>query len=710
MKYKIVPTVCDGCHEQCGVLVHIKDGKVVRIEGDPSNPQNEGKLCPKGFASIEMLYHPNRHKYPLKRKGEKGEGKWERISWNEALQSIADKLKEIKEKYGPLSIAAGVGDRVRALDATLGFLYAIGSPNLFHADSHFCYFPGLLAERCTYGSYITSENGPDFRYSKCIVIWGANPPASHPMRAREIMIAKRKGAKLIVVDPRFTEIASKADLYLQIRPGTDAALALGMLNVIIDEGLYDKEFVDKWCIGFDKLKKRVEEYPPKRVSEITWLSEDEIIQAARMWATNRPSTHYTRIGVQMSVNVVQAIRAISIMIAICGNLDIKGGHILSNKPKGFKSLLEIITKELRLPPELEDKRIGAKEFPLMCSSHSLATNLCHPPSVIHAILTGEPYPVKALWALNDILLALEDSEETKKALLSLEFFVGSDFFMTPTLELCDVILPPCSYLERDEVEDLFYLNFVGARQKVIEPMYETRDDRWMDFEIIKRMGLELPTEWKTIEELNDYRVKGMGITFEELKKKRYVMEPIRYKKYEETGFNTPSGKVELYSSILEKFGYDPLPSYTENPETPVSAPELAKEYPLILITGHRHIAYFHSANRQIPWLRELCPYPYLEIHPETAEKLGIKDGDWVWIETPRSKDKRVKQVAKLTEAVHPRVVAAPSHWWYPERKEPDHGCWESNINVVTSNDPPYDPISGSTPLRCGLCKVYKVEE
>ena len=187
-----------------------------------------------------------------------------------------------------------------------------------------------------------------------------------------------------------------------------------------------------------------------------------------------------------------------------------------------------------------------------------------------------------------------------------------------------------------------------------------------------------------------------------------MIDPIRYKKYEERGFNTPSGKVEIYSSVLERLGYDPLPFYQESPETPVSAPELAKDYPLILITGGRHVVYFHGANKQVPWLREIVPDPILQIHPDTAADLGIKDGDTAWIEAPKGRG-RVKMKAKLTEALHPKVVHAPSHWWYPERKDPDHGCWDSNINAILSNDPPYDPICGATPLRGTLCKVYKMK-
>jgi len=314
-----------------------------------------------------------------------------------------------------------------------------------------------------------------------------------------------------------------------------------------------------------------------------------------------------------------------------------------------------------------------------------------------------------------------------EALKKLEFLVGSDFFMNSTMEMCDIIMPPHTYLEKEGIEDLMYNNVIAARERVIEPVYDTMDEREIDLEITKRMGLELPKQWKTTAEYYDYILSEIGITFDELKKRHFIVQPTHYKKYEEEvidtsakpvlfgktrggGFNTPSGKVELLSSISKEAGEDPLPYYKENQETPFSTPEIAKDYPLVLTTGHRHVAYFHSSNRQVPWCRELEPYPRLQIHPQTAAQLNIKDGDWVWIEAPKGRG-RVKMKAEVTEAVEPRVVAAPSHWWYPENKEdPLHGWSESNINVIITNDPPYETVTGCVTLRGILCKVYKVEE
>jgi len=708
---KIVRTCCCGCHCECGMLAHVKDGKIIKIEGDPNNPINEGSLCAKGLSILQLLYHPDRVLYPLKRAGERGEGKWQRISWDEALNTVATKFREIIEKYGPESITWSWGDSAyhNTWVSKQAWLTAMNAPNHLHSDAHYCFYPVAIANRLTFGTFATSEGTPDYANSKCIMIWGGNPIMSHPSEGRRIMIGKKNGAKIIVVDPKFTEIAANADIFLQIRPGADDALALSMLNVIINDGLYDNEFVDKWCVGFDQLKERVQEYTPQWASEITWITEQEIIQAARLFATHKSTATHTRMGVCTSINSVQTVRAISIMAAICGNLDVKGGNLFKRLPKKFKTRHEIADIELALPPEIDNKRIGAKEFPLLCGPESLVGNYCHPPTTIHTMLTGKPYPIKALWAVNDLVVALEGARETKEAIMNLEFVVGSDFSMTATMELCDIILPPCTFLERDDiVESICIPNVIMARQKVIDPLGETRNEKDIDLEIIKRMGLEIPAPWQSSAEYNDYCLKGMGINFEEFKEIGYIAEPIQYKKYEENGFKTPSGKVELYSSICEQFGYDPLPSYKENPETPISDPETADEYPLILITGNRRVVYFHSLGRQVPWLREIVPYPTLEIHPNTAKRLGIKENDWVWIEAPKGRG-RVKIRAELTEAFHPLVVHAPSHWWFPEVKSPDHGCWETNINVITSNDPPYDPIAGSTPLRGSLCKVYKVE-
>src|SRR3989304_1173564 len=285
---RIVHSVCQTCHCECGGLVHVKDGRVIKIEGDPDHPQNEGHLCPKGTAFVQLLYHPDRLKYPMKRAGAKGEGKWQRISWDEALDTIAAEFKRVKEKYGPMAVAWNWGEGERGnIICNLALLAALGSPNSIHTDGHYCLQPQIIAERLTYGTSITWEWGPDYKNSKCILLWGANPVACHPARAKDIMRGiDDNGAQLIVVDPRFIDMAAKADVWLQVRPATDDALALGMINYIIENKLYDADFVENWCHGFAELKARAREYPLNRVAEITWVPEEEIRRAAHTKPTS----------------------------------------------------------------------------------------------------------------------------------------------------------------------------------------------------------------------------------------------------------------------------------------------------------------------------------------------------------------------------------------------------------------------------------------
>ena len=707
---RIVRTVCDRCHCECGVLAYVAEGRVVKIEGDPDHPINEGRMCVKGLAAIQMVYHPDRLLHPMKRAGARGEGRWQRVSWDEALQTVADRFLATRDRYGPESVTWSWGDSAyRNTHVTKqAWLTAMGAPNHFHSDAHYCFYPVGTGNKLTFGEFVTSEGSTDYKNTACSMLWGGNPLMSHPMMAKDILISKRRGGKLIVIDPRFTEIAAMADLWLQVRPGTDDALALAMLNVIVRERLYDEMFVDAWCLGFEQLAERVQRYTPEWASEVSWVPADKIAQAARMYACTKPAVMHTRMGVCMNTNSVQTVRAISIMLAICGNLDVRGGNVFRRLPKGFRCRDEITYEILALPAEIQDKKIGADAFPLFSGSHTLTGNFSHPPSVVHAMLTGEPYPIKALWACNDLLVGLEGARETWQAIMNLDFVVGSDFFMNPTLELCDIVLPPCSFLEREQpVDSDVSHNLLSARQRVIPPLGETRDERDVDLEIVRRMGLVSPLPCSTVDELNEFMVSGMGISFEDLKRIGYVSDPPEYKRYEKEGFKTPSGKVELYSPLLQEYGYDPLPFYAENPETPVSSPDLAEEYPLILISGGRHVAFFHSANRQIPWLRELMPMPRLTIHPATAEELGIRDGEEVWIESPGDRG-RVHMAAHVSAEIDPRVVHAPSHWWFPENDSPDHGVWDSNINAAMTNDPPYDPIVGSTPLRGCLCRVYKM--
>ncbi len=707
---KIVRTVCQGCHSECGVLVHVNRGKVTKIKPDPNHPSSRGFICVKGIHYADFIYHPDRLKYPLRRVGRKGGRKWERISWDKALDEIAARLSEVKEKYGVRSIGTfhGTAPRQSLLSSRL-LASALGTPNVISTDLHICFAPSMVAEIATVGHTVMQEVGPDYLSSKCILVCGGNPLVSHPPRGRDLLEGVKKNkAKLIVIDPRCTPLAAKADMWLRIRPGTDAALVLGMLHTVISEEVYDKGFVEKYCHGFDDLKKHIEAYPPAKAAEVTWLSATQIKEAARLFAQTKPATVHHRVAVEQNLSSTQVARALVILTAITGNLGVKGGNLFPSHIPGFVGTGQVL-ESLKLPLETTKERLGGNEYPLISGPKPLFL-FVHAAVAAKAMLYEEPYPLKALFlAGGNPVVNMQNTRRTWEAFKSLDLLAVSDFFMTPTAELADYVLPGTTWLERDECCDIQYMNCVAARQKAVEPFFECRDDVQMVIDLVKRIpwANRKYIPWESVEEFNDFRVKGMGMTFEEFKGKGYVTIDQQYKQYENKGFDTPSGKVEIYSTIFEQHGYDPLPTYTEPRESPESTPELLKDYPYILITGARTIEYYHSSGRQIKPLRKRLPDPEIEVHPEVGKRENIEEGDWVWVETPQVKGERIKMKVKFSDSLDPRVVHAHHGWWFPENPAPDHGCFESNINVVLSDDLPREKICGSVPTRGTLCKIYK---
>ncbi|KXA96608.1 hypothetical protein AKJ39_04405 [candidate division MSBL1 archaeon SCGC-AAA259J03] len=710
---KKVRSICQDCHCQCGVIVHKNDDGIVEVKGDPDHPENEGFICIKGRTSPKFATHPDRVKHPLKKIKDKSEEKWEKISWNEALDDISKKLTRVKKQYGIKSIAFEHGTGTRpSMIATSLLANALGTPNVVSTDLHICYAPSLIAEDLTYGQSIMMEKGPDYENSDCIMVWGANPLIAHPTKGNEIIKAIRKGGKLIVVDPRETQLASKADLWLQVRPGTDDALALGMINYIVEEELYDDKFVEKWCYGFNKLKERAREFPPAKVEKITWIPEDEIKEAAEEYAKAQSAVLNHRVAIEHNINSVQTDRALAILIALTGNVDKKGGNIFTELPEGYISLADLLgeNRKFRLDEDVEKDRIGAEKFPL-ASGPKAPLPFVNAILLINAMDKGYPYPIKAtICSGGNPVVNCQNTKKVINALKKLDLFVVIDFFLTPTAEMADYVLPAATWLERERHADAPYMNFISTAKRVKNPPSECWDDIKISIELAKKIPWAnreyLP--WDDVEEYNKWRIKEMDLTFEELKEKGYLTVPRKYEKYKTDGFDTPTGKIELSSTILKKYGYDPLPNFKEPPESPESTPELTKEYPYILITGGRYIEYYHSMGRQIDELRKRVPDPEVEIHPETAEELDIERGEWVGIETPRIENKKVKMKAKLTSIIHPKVIHARHAWWLPEAPGPEHGVLDHNINLIISDDSPRDQIVGSVPDRGTLCKVYKL--
>jgi anaerobic selenocysteine-containing dehydrogenase len=691
----VVKSHCRMCHGGCGVLVYTQNGRVVKIAGDPDCPINHGTLCSKGMASHQLAYHPDRLTYPLKRVGAKGSGKWERISWDEALDTIAERISSYKENYGAESIVMGYGTGRDNEAVIYRFANLLGSPNVLTAG-HFCYGPRIATSIITCGTnpIVDYENHP-----KCIMVWGNNLVISNPdcYKGEPFSVSLDKGAKLIAVDPRLTRIAARAHIWLQLRPGTDTALALGMLNVIVNEELYDKEFVENYVYGWEPFVKRVNEYPLDRVEGITWVPKDKIVEAARMFATTKPAAIQWGVAIEQQVTCADNNRSLLALMGITGNIDVPGGQVLFKTPR-IRNVGHFGAHRM-LSEGQAGKRLGGDRF-------RLAGNfaIINPKCVWDAILEEKPYPVKMLFFISsNPIMTRGNAREVYRALEKVDFMAVSDFFLTPTAELADIVLPAATWLEMDYVGDFWKRHgYILPRRKVIQ-VGECRSDHEMLNDLAHRVG-QGEHWWDDFEGALDYILEPMGITWQDFKKMDYIRGDVRYEKYKENGFSTPSRKFELYSSLLEKWGYDPLPQYREPPESPYSTPELYKEYPYILITGMRSPGFFHTENRQIPWLRELHEDPIVEIHPETAKKEGIREGDWVVIESPRGK---IRQRAKIFEGMDPRIISAQHAWWFPEKKDPGHGWDESNVNILTDNAyEACDPAMGATHVRTLLCKIY----
>lgn len=683
---------CYICNSGCDALVYEKDGQVIRVEGDPSSPITKGTLCCKGLASKEQLYNPDRLLYPLRRIGERGGGRWERISWEEALDAAVEKFTALEGKYGPDSIVLATGTkRGTWCDYFMRFANAWGKQFTSTGWAQ-CAVPRQLAGFMVLGG--SAAECPDFSRSDCLLVWGANPVNNWPHHALAMMEAWTKGAPLIVVDSELRETASKADIWLQPRPGTDAALGLGFLHVIISEGLYDRAFVERWCLGFEELRARVQEYPLERVETLTWVPREKIRAAARLYATRKPACLMHSCAIEQNADTMSSTLATTMLAAITGNLDVPGGNLfpMFQQIRG-RNDRDYTLKHL-ITPEKESRIRGSEEFPLLSSNACLMYPSAHNTTLWKTILSGEPYPVKGMYihACN-LRVNVANARQVEEALRSLDFILAVDIMMNPTVQWADIVLPAATWIERDEVtaHQQASINEIQMGQTVLR-RGECRSNYAIINDLARRLGVKNMFPPESDAPFFDFMLEKTGLTWKALKEKGGFVFPERFRKYEKDGFHTPSGKVELVNSRMKTLGMDPLPRYREPAESPLSTPELAERYPLILTTGGRVAMYRHSEGRNIGILRDLMPDPLMSIHPTTAGASGIGEGDDVTVETPRGS---MEAKAYLTEGIPPGVVQLPSHW--PDRQ---------NVNVLLDNED-CAPYVGSTQLRCQLCRVRK---
>jgi anaerobic selenocysteine-containing dehydrogenase len=711
MTKETVTSICGICPGGCGVNVALIDGKVEKIV--PLRGHPIGVVCVRGVHSKEIIYSKDRLMYPLIRAGEKGEGKFERITWDEAIDRIVRAFQKTKGQYGAQAVMSYFGrgsfdsnivDVFGAPDPTskgvTGFLYPFGSPNGTGVSSVCSVSYNLLAAIPTMGTSMHAIY-PDFENSDLVVIWGANPPTdSPPNKVKKILAAKKRGARVVVIDHMRSDMAKMADQWIGIRSGTDGALALSMMHVIVNEGLYDAAFVRDWTLGFEDLRGYVQHFPPEKVERITCVPRETIAEMARAIARAKGASLLMYTGLEYSNCGVQSIRAVLCLWAITGNLDVPGGLM-------FRPLSPVKFPRIRLEPPEGVKPIGADKYPYFCDMLKSAQFLEAP----RAILRGDPYPVRALLIFGaSLLTSLPDPELWKECFKRLDFMVVYDRFMTADAMYADIVLPATTNYENQG-----FVRYPGGycqlRQRVIDPIGEARSGYMFLVGLAKGLGyghLFPETEEDRLKfafgtgpvSLEELKAHPQGVKFDAGRQEHRKYAKGHLRTGGELGFDTPSGKVELKSSLLEKYGYEGLPVYVEPTEGPLGSPELYEKYPLVFNSGARIQSAFRSQHLNIPGLLKLQPKPQVLIHPVDAKARGIENHDKVWVESPRG---RVAFWAKVTDDVMTGQVEVNVGGGSPIHAK---GWREANTNYLTDFEN-RDPISGFPVYKALLCEVRK---
>ncbi|KIX13693.1 molybdopterin-containing oxidoreductase family protein [Dethiosulfatarculus sandiegensis] len=690
----VKPTICSICSPvtHCGIDAHVRDNRVVKIEGSKENPHSKGALCSKGAASRQYIHHPDRLKTPLLRKGPRGEGDFEPISWSEALDLMAERLLQYKKESGPESVAffAGYPKWLRPFlrRLCLGF----GSPN-YMTESSTCSAAASLAFNLNYGA----APGPDLSKTKCLLVWSRNPAFSNNPMARSLDKLIKRGVPIIDVGPIFTPLSAKAAVHLRNRPGTSGALALGMARVIVNNDLFDREFIRQWSHGFSEFRAYIQEFTPEKTEEITGVPKELMEKAARMYAATKPAAMLTSPNATVHhTNGVQNHRALTALIGLTGNYDAPGGNkVMPGCYLYVKNGHTTRQKKFESPCSIEDlaPRVGQAEHPLWCRFTGQAQAM-HLPGWLKR---QKPYPIRSLVAfgLNHRMWPAPDL--LRESLAELDFLVDVDLFFTDSARMADLVLPACSSFERSEFK-AYPENYAIFTTPALEPLGESRPDVDIICDLAQRLTPQDELLTKGHEACLDWMLKPMGLTVNDFKghvrgRKLPPPKPVAYYKYREKGFDTPSGKMEFYSEKMARSGLDPLPKYQEPRLSPLDSPE-KESFPLILTTGFRLPMFIHSRTFRVPWLRALYPDPCVDINPEDARARGLGQGDWVKLATKRG---AIKVRANLTEMLPPKVVSMYHAW--PE----------ADVNLLI--EPDYqDPVSGYPGFKSLLCEVSLFEE
>ncbi len=705
---RVVPTFCSLCGPaaRCGIYAFVRDGRFHRVAGMAECPINRGAVCAKGLAAPQWVYSPDRLKSPLLRTGEKGEGKFREISWREAVDILAEKLLAQKQKYGPESLAILSPARRSYSELLQRFLIVHGSPNYGHS--------GICALQRAFCFLYTLGNRPrcDYQNSDLIVLWGRQPVFSGPPMgaARELVAAKQRGVKIIAVKPSVEPDVSLADIWVPLRPGTDAALALSMLNVVINEDLIDEPFVREWCHGFEELKLHIQSYPPAWGERITGVPAAQIRETARLYATTKAAVIDLGNGVEHAPSAGDAIRAIAILMAVTGHLDRPGCNLLAPSPaEAAMPAPNKISLYERYTPSMVEKLAGP-EFPLPFQPFLEGTTSAYY-RILESVLTERPYPIRTIIAPGtQPAVSTRGTRQVVEALKNVEFYVVIDVARTADMQYADLVLPTATPYETDHPFEIFG-NWIMARNKVVEPLGEYRSLYELFLELGVRMGYGSDFWNGDSTEFQNFQLQPFHMTIDQLRAyptgRTYDAKGFKqeYETYEKAfrkkssalsgGAYLPQGKVAIYSTTFERHGFSPLPVWREPPESLTGNPDLNEKYPLILSDYHTSDVYSAAWLRNVPNLRELHPDPVLHIHPEAAAARNIRTGDWVRVESPHG---WIKVKAELYPGIRPDTVMVLHGWW--------QGCRElgredlplldggANVNLMYSVDPEkaYDPL------------------
>ena len=724
-----------GCHNGCGVLLYVdKDGKLARVEGDPLSPFANGKLCMRCLDLVEAVNHPDRLKYPLRRAGERGENKWERISWDEAYDEIVEKVNFIKKNYGSHTILFdhGTGRNI-GWQLPLFASTALETPNVsnYGFTGFACYLPRMIGSSAKMGEMNiidVSEThelryaDPSFRRPDVVMVWGNEPLKSNAdgFIGHWIVACMQLGTKIISIDPRLTWLGSRAEVWLQVRPGTDGAVGIAMLNTIINEDLVDHEFIDCWTYGYEALVESVQGKDAEWAAEICGVDADDIRKAARLYANAESAAIQWGLAFEQQISALGVTAAACDLMGVTGNIDNPGGNILVKcafdieKRYGlgdFKIPRENYANKLTTSAGIEESDIVA------CASAD---------SFIHASEAGEPFKIQMLWieSGNPLACSSMDAPRAYEAMRNIPYIVVADPYMTPTAVACaDIVLPVAMSCERNAVRTWW----TPARSiSKCTSYYEAKSDEDIVLELGKRLKPE-NWPWKDDKELstwyltNQYAEGGTRYEgdFEELQARGgYKYDPwdSEYYKYKkgmcrpdgQPGFDTATGRFEFWSWGYNHWGVDPMPYHIEPKDGPVANPEEYAEYPLIATSGGRSYEFFHSEHRQLETMREFHPWPLVTMHPDLAAEHGIQDGDWVWIESPHG---RCRQKAFLFPGIKKDTIHMEHAWWFPEQEaaEPSlYGVFDSNINNMTKIFETGQGGIGSG-IKSFLARIYKCQ-